>query len=190
MDHGAYKSETSRLLEEAKENSPSIALDKSLSNQPLPDLDRGWRLLEELCASAAETAERQLAGEKLNERDRAFVSSFGNRLCSAMLYVDHYAARDDAPRVVDIYANLEEGGILHAAVGRPVAIYVNYPYQGRKVYCRGAVMPYYEFIKSERLDDSQWKEQLSQNPRQPQWVQAINGHGAPVSLSKAKLDED
>ena len=51
--------------------------------------------------------------------------------------------RDDAPRVVDVYANPQESGYLHVGIARPRKMYVLYPWKGKTVLCEGAILPYY-----------------------------------------------
>jgi hypothetical protein len=193
VNQGAYSDETTKLLMDAKKNAVDVEEDSYTRNEPLPDLNGAWQILERLCKSAARTAERQLAGEKLDASDLAFVSDFGVSLSHTMLYGGnrYLSPKDDAPRVVDLFANSVSGKVLHAAVGRPVVIFVRYPYQGREIYCRGAVLPYFEFVDSGRLDDAEWQKKLdAEQPEQPAWIKPINGVGAPLSPATREIERE
>lgn len=86
--------------------------------------------------------------------------------------------RDDAPRIADVFVNPNlPRPYLHAAVGRPRALYVLYPDEtGREVLCRGAVLTYHELAEAERLTDQAWRERLDAAPPElPDWYQPIVG---------------
>ena len=61
---------------------------------------------------------------------------------------------------------------LEVGIARPMAIYVLYPWHGKLVLCKGAVMPYYEFANNTRLTDAEWKVILDseQRPDVPEWI--------------------
>ncbi len=50
-----------------------------------------------------------------------------------------------------------------------------YPWQGKTVLCEGAVMPYYEFTHTTRLNDADWKTMLDsrQRPAIPAWFNTV-----------------
>lgn len=100
----------------------------------------------------------------------------------------YLSPRDDAPRVVDVYANPQEGGFLHVGVARPRKLYVLYPWKGKTILCEGAIMPYYEFVTASRLTDKSWKERLDseQRPSIPRWVAPVVSGG---DLSQPSLKE-
>ncbi len=64
---------------------------------------------------------------------------------------------------------------------------VLYPYQGREIICRGAVMPYYEFISTTRMTDTDWQKRLDsdERPENPDWLKPIFAPGDP-QLTKKK----
>ena len=68
-------------------------------------------------------------------------------------------------------------GHLHAAVGRPRAIYLLYPWKGEEVLCRGAILPYFEFVDPARLTDDEWcrREIAGPLPGTPPWLGPILG---------------
>ena len=52
-------------------------------------------------------------------------------------------------------------------------MYVLYPTEDGEVFCRGAVLPYYEFRSPARLDDRQWKALLDlSDPPEPAFQRA------------------
>lgn len=142
------------------------------------DITSLWSLLEEVSLRLESIARRQLAGSGLDAAGDAFIASYGDRLAKIMGYDGNYSSehpKDDAPRIADVYSNPEVGGNLHVGVGRARAIYVLYPWQGQSVLCRGAVMPYYEFVDSGRLTDEEWKARLDSDTRPdvPAWLRPI-----------------
>ena len=46
---------------------------------------------------------------------------------------------------------------LAVGIGRARALYVLYPWKGKPILCRGAVMSYYEYPSNRRLTDLEWK---------------------------------
>lgn len=151
------------------------------------DITSLWSLLEEVSLRLESIARKQLAGLRLDGADDAFITSYGDRLARIMGYDGNYSSKhpkDDAPRIADVYSNPEVGGNLHVGVGRARAIYVLYPWQGQSVLCRGAVMPYYEFVDGGRLTDEEWKVRLDSGARPdvPAWLRPVvceNGLTAP-----------
>ena len=146
------------------------------------DLSPLWRRMQLCCLRLATIAEKQLRQADFSKADRQFINEFGTLLGNLMLYQGNSGGtpQDDAPKIVDVH-RAGVGGSLHVGVGRPRALYVLYPYQGKEWPCLGAVMPYYEFKSAERLDDSQWREMLShpvRRPALPDWVQPLEASQA------------
>ncbi len=83
--------------------------------------------------------------------------------------------RDDAARIIDVFRNSGAGGSLMVGIGRPQALYVLYPHEGREVLCLGAVLPYYEFRHPDWLDDEAWRALLGSDPcpAPPEWTKPI-----------------
>ncbi len=142
------------------------------------DLKSLWKSLGEISRRLETLAHKQLRGEDWNEQDERFITSYGTRIAKIMLYGGnaYLSPNDDAPRVVDVYANpYIPKGYLHVGIARPRAIYVLYPWQGNRILCKGAVLPYYEFGCDGRLTDAEWKRLLDsdQRPAVPEWVRPI-----------------
>lgn len=137
-----------------------------------------WLSLETMSLHLESMARKQLAGLDLDTEDDEFLKSYRSQLAAIMGYAGNYSAehpKDDAPRIADIYSNPEVGSNLHVGVGRARAIYVLYPWQGQNLLCRGAVMPYCEFVDSGRLTDDEWKARLDSDvrPDVPAWLRPI-----------------
>ncbi len=134
-------------------------------------------------------AHKQLRGVAFSKRENYFIADFGQTLAFIMLYGgDSYRfPRDDVPHVVDVYSNPEAGGYFHIGIARPREFLVLYPYQGKEIMCRGAVMPYYEFISNARMTDAQWQKRLDsdERPENPDWLKSIFAPGDP-ELPKKK----
>jgi hypothetical protein len=140
-----------------------------------------WTKLLELCEGLEQLANKQLNGEKFDEHDDQFVLRYGDNLAAVLLYEEHAASEpsDDALRIVEVLAaHVSFSNTIshfHVAVGRPRAIYVLYPYQGKEVLCRGAVLPYFEFTHETPLTDAEWKTLYDspQRPKQPGWLKPL-----------------
>ncbi|MHC4505664.1 MAG: DUF3160 domain-containing protein, partial [Planctomycetota bacterium] len=123
---------------------------------------------------------KQLRGVEFSAEENRFLIGYGGELAGVMLYGgnSYLTPRDDAPRVVDVFYNPNQGGgYLEVGVGRSRALYVLYPYKGGEVLCRGAVMPYYEFRHPKRLTDAEWKTLLDspKRPEVPRWLAPVVG---------------
>ena len=144
-----------------------------------------WLRLALLCRRLEALSRKELRGQALSTEDAGLLMSFGEKLAGIMLYDgnSYLEPNDDAPRVADILTNPREGRYLHAGVGRPRALYVLYPYEGREVLCRGAMLPYFELIESTRMNDAEWRKRLDSTspPAAPTWLTPIIGtHTAPL----------
>ncbi len=86
-----------------------------------------------------------------------------------------WGPKDDTPWAISVHTNHQLRRTLHAATSRPRALYVLYPLGGRKVLCRGAVLPYREVISDSPLTDEDWRQQLDSGtaPPLPEWLQPI-----------------
>jgi hypothetical protein len=131
------------------------------------DLQALWIRFAAVSRRLESIAHKQLRKKALNDSEKEFIKSYSETLAGIMLYGGnaYLTPRDDAPRVVDVFANPEQGGYLHVGVGRPRTLFVLYPWQDKTVLCQGAVMPYYEFVEPARLDDRMWKEKLDSDKR-------------------------
>jgi hypothetical protein len=143
------------------------------------NLEYLWKRLAQLCDRLETLAHKQLRGAAFNKRDEAFVRGYGKDLAAIMLYQGNSYVRpeDDAPRIVDVFTNptTRKAPYLEVGIGRPRELYVVYPYRGKEILCRGAVLPYHEFAYAERLDDAGWKKLLDSReaPQPPAWVRPI-----------------
>lgn len=135
-----------------------------------------WQTLDTTCVTLENLARKQLQGKKFDRTDDDFIVSYGDRLADMLGYGSNAGTkpRDDAFRIVDVQ-RLTDGQYLHAAIGRPRAIFVRYPIWGGVHLCRGAVFPYYEFPASSPLTDSQWQAQhdSADRPQLPAWLRPI-----------------
>jgi hypothetical protein len=155
------------------------------------DLDESWGQLEKVSRRLEAIAHKQLRHAELNDDENDFIGGYGRTIAGIMLYGgnSYLTPRDDAPRVVDVYANPQAGGFLEVGIARPRKLYVLYPWQGKPVLCVGAVLPYYEFVATARLTDESWKETLDSEKRPVllKWLAPIVSGGA---LSKPRFEKD
>jgi hypothetical protein len=150
-----------------------------------------WRRLENLCRRLEALAHKQLRGVPFNEEERHFLVQYGESLAGIMLYGgnSYLTPRDDAPRVVDVFSNPNDQRYLEVGIARARALYVLYPVKGGDVLCRGAVLPYYEFLHPRRLTDGEWKTLLGSKARPdlPAWIKPLAGRDG---ITVPKLKED
>lgn len=155
------------------------------------DLETLWQRFEKASRQLEIISHKQLRHADLNKSEVAFIKRYGNTIAGIMLYGgnSYLTPRDDAPRVVDVFANPQSGGYLHVGVARPRKLYVLYPWKGKTILCEGAIMPYYEFVTTSRLTDESWKRRLDSDKRPsiPEWVAPVVNGG---SLSKPSLMDD
>ena len=92
---------------------------------------------------------------------------------------------DDAPRIADIYSDPQTGQVMEVGIGRPLLMYLLYPYDGKLILTHGAVLPYYEFASGERLTDQSWAELLKTPtaPAPPDWLEDVTSK--PIPAEKA-----
>lgn len=153
----------------------------ALSQQVSEEFAPLWRRLGVLARRLEALAHKQLRGVPFNQDEQAFLRAYGENLASIMLYGgnSYLAARDDAPRITDVYQNPLAGRALEVGIARARALYVLYPAKGGEILCRGAVLPYYEFSHPRRLNDAEWKTLLDsrERPALPAWIEPITGRG-------------
>lgn len=155
------------------------------------NLAASWELLERLCARLAAMAHKQLRGRPWSPEEERLLKDFGGTLGNVMLYGGNswLLPEDDAPLVVDVASNPVAGEVLLVGIGRPRALYVLYPWQGREILCRGAVLPYFEEASALRLTDIEWRARLDrpERPLPPAWVLPLLSD-APIRPPKADKD--
>jgi hypothetical protein len=141
-----------------------------------------WPGLSKLCGRLQQLAEKELATSPFKygtftEDDRDFILAYGKALAPLMFHVGDASEcpRDDAPRIIDVFSNPDSGECLEVGIGRPQILYMLYPTTDGEVFCRGAVLPYYEFRSPTRLDDIAWKQSLdsANPPSPPSWSSAL-----------------
>ena len=71
---------------------------------------------------------------------------------------------DPMMKIADVAGGPGAGGILEAAVGRPLEWDQTVPYFGRREIVKGSVYSYYEFPSSEPMSDADWIKQLGTMP--------------------------
>ena len=141
------------------------------------ELPEKWDDLERICRRLESIAHKELRGIPFSDSENIFLGDFGKELAGIMFYYgnSYLNPRDDAPRVIDVYSDLDTGQHLEVGVARARELLVLYPWQGQTYLCRGAIMPYYEFTSPARLNDAEWKALLDSEdrPAEPDWRTAI-----------------
>jgi hypothetical protein len=68
-------------------------------------------------------------------------------------------------------------------IGRPRELLVRYPFRGRQILCRGAVLPFFPVKTGETMTDARWKEKLGsdERPPRPEWMAPIQSSDLPSS---------
>jgi hypothetical protein len=136
-----------------------------------------WTQFATLCLKIEELANKQLHHRPLSDADNGFYYDFGRTLASFMGYDSNEFndVHDDAPRIADIYSNPQTGQVMEVGIGRPLVMYLLYPYNGKLILTHGAVLPYYEFASGERLDDESWADLLKTPtaPAPPDWLKNV-----------------
>lgn len=138
--------------------------------------------MEELALKLKDIAERELAGQLLNDQDYELIRGFGGQLEHFWLEalrdegVDHPSAvyENPAALIADV-ATDPNGQVLEEATGFVSTIYAVVPVEGKLRIAKGAVYSYYEFPwpAQDRLTDKKWQEMLEsgETPGQPSWLQ-------------------
>jgi hypothetical protein len=152
-------------------------------------LDTLWSSLGLISRRLESIANKQLAGVDPNETEASFFTGYGKAIAAIMLQASATSSpKDNAPRIADVFCGVDDLlriTYMHAGIGRARAIYVLYPWADTEVLCKGAVLPYYEFVASERLTDDEWKTMLdgASPPSVPVWLAPIMTDEAPATPS-------
>lgn len=177
-----WAAEADRLLNIAaalEKGQPADSKVLEAMRQIAMDVKPLWQRLSRLCRRLEALAHKQLRQVPFSQEEKRFIGQYGEELAGVMLYGGNsfVKPRDDAPRIVDVFANPQAGRYLEVGIGRPRALYVLYPTKNSEVLCRGAVLPYYEFAHPQRLTDAEWKTLLDgkDKPAQPGWIQPLLG---------------
>jgi len=131
------------------------------------NLEDLWTKLEIVSRRLEVIAHKQLRKVEFNESENEFIKNYGVNIAEIMLYGgnSYSMPKDDAPRIVDVFANPERKEFLCVGISRPRKIFVLYHWKGENILCVGAVLPYYEFISKTRLTDGEWKKILDSKDR-------------------------
>lgn len=135
-----------------------------------------WGALLDICHQLETLAHKQLRGMSPAADEVKFIKTYGELLGGVMLYDGNSweVPRDDAPKITSVF-NQPGRGFLLAGIGRPREIRVLYPWKGKEIECRGAVMPYHEMRSDRHLTDSEWRETLKSKepPQTPEWLKPV-----------------
>jgi hypothetical protein len=114
-----------------------------------------------VCDKLAELARKHLEGTALIDDDTKWLGDYGTTLARFQFYsgASSGTPADDFPIVDRLQADPARKTILYAGLGRPQALYVILPTEGRLRLYRGAVMTYRSFVRTnaELLDDESWR---------------------------------
>jgi hypothetical protein len=121
--------------------------------------------LESLLLSLKTMAEKELAGEALNEEEYELIRNIGGVLegittFSAKVEEEITSEADERMAVVaDVHTDVNTGQVLEEGVGDAFLIYVIAPVEGQLVATQGGVFSYYEFTQpmDDRLTDEAWQ---------------------------------
>ncbi len=149
-----------------------------------------WQDFASMCLKLEELANKQLHHRPLSDIDNQFYYDFGSTLASFMGYDSNEfdAVHDDAPRIADIYSDPQTGQVMEVGIGRPLVMYLLYPYGGKLILTHGAVLPYYEFALGDRLADQSWADLLKTPtaPAPPEWLKHVTSKPVPVVKSAGR----
>lgn len=154
------------------------------------DLRPMWKGLKRIVRSLESLAHKQLRKVEFSESEEQFLRDFGMQLAGVMLYGGNswLTPRDDSPRSANVFNNSKTGERLHVGIDRARAIYVLYPWGGKEILCRGAVMPYHEFTSKEPLTDAAFKGLLDsdKHPKVPAWFGKVAGEIGAADFAKKR----
>jgi len=144
----------------------------ALSEAAANRLDNLAGLLETLI----ELAQKQLAGEALEEEDHLFIKGFAGQLEYAVLGVSEEGVKTTL--VADVHTHAAEGLVVEEGVGEVDLIITACPTASGEIFlAAGPVLSYYEFKHpmSDRLTDESWRGLLASEdaPARPAWVQSL-----------------
>lgn len=149
-----------------------------------------WEQLRGLVRRLESIAHKQLRKVAFSDAENRFIKKFGEQLAGVMLYGGNswLTPRDDSPRAVSVFHNPNTGERLHVGIDRARAIYVLYPWGGKEILCRGAVMPYHEFTSKEPLTDAAFKGLLDSDkrPKVPAWFGKVAGEIGAADFAKKR----
>jgi len=136
-----------------------------------------WQALQSLTSRLESMVQKQLRSADWNEDEANLLKDYREELGEVMGYFSSATLdpEDDAMRWTTVFHDPVANQNLAVAIGRARALYVLYPWQGKTILCRGAVMSYYEYPSEKRLTDPEWKQLLDSSaaPAQPDWIRPL-----------------
>ena len=152
-----------------------------------PTLRNRWMRLHSLTVTLENRAHRQLRGIEPDEAEKEFIVTYGELLGSILFYEgnSYHTPHDDAPLATSVF-NHAGGQFLIAATGRPREIRVLYPWKGKEILCRGAIIPFHSELSDAHLSDKEWRARLdtAKPPDSPDWLRPILSPDAPAKSPK------
>ncbi len=126
-----------------------------------------WYYFASVCHQLEAMAHKELRGIEWNEIDKEFLGLYGLKL--------HIAIEGDPVRDAAVARTGTDGKTLIAAAGPSRVLWVNYPWKGKNILCKGAVMSFYSFEADKPMTDTEWdaKLQAKPAPKPPEWLQPL-----------------
>ncbi len=114
-----------------------------------------------VCDKLAELARKHLEGTALTDDDNKWIGDYGATLERFQFFASDAPAppTDDLPIVDRVHADPASKAMSYAGLGRPQALYVILPAEGRLRLFRGAVLTYRTFARTNEvaMDDEAWR---------------------------------
>jgi len=155
------------------ETDPTGAIVDSIGTDPLEAPER-WRRFARILRQLETLAHKQLRGESWRREEDKFIRSkfYEEMYWTVRSNGEQAIDFDDGPVIAPVAGDPDSGIVLHVGTGKPREIYVIYPWHGIPVLCRGAVLPYYEYLSPERFNDAEWRQLLEHSPAPatPSWI--------------------
>lgn len=134
--------------------------------------------LKKICLKLEELSKKQLQGLEFTNEENDFIKNYGETLAGTMFYKgnSYLEPIDDAPRITVFAFNPTEKSYKLAGTSKPKSIYVLYPWKGKSILCKGAVMSYCEFTSPAPLNDEEWREKIRNSKKgrfAPAWAKEI-----------------
>ncbi len=170
-------------LREAAAGKRTAAFLKSQRENGTRTLRSRWRDLLSLTQKLESRAHRQLRGIEPDEEEANFIVGYGEILGGILFYDgnSYHIPRDDAPLAAAVF-NRAGGQFLIAGTGRPREIRVLYPWKGKEILCRGAILPFHAELSPAPLTDVEWRSLLDSEkpPVVPDWLKPLLSPDAPA----------
>jgi hypothetical protein len=138
--------------------------------------------------------EKELVNEALTREEQDLIRFFGGQLERLSIrslggYKGWYELASEVDREMALVADVHvrSDSVMEEAVGRPAAIFVAFPADGKVWLGRGAIYSQYEFVHpaADRMTDEAWLKlvQARQTPEPPAWTASF------LSPDKAQVPE-